>query len=344
MDTITNEMPNALTLGRLVTEFVKFVHPGQNRRTEVHELVRLDQLLVAVEEVQQRPAALGTFERVVPVKGTIGIRRRRAASASVAYVWSFSRRRSSSRACCHSSAETTGGMLVEFVMSLGWHGRPTRCQARAPMSLSGPRGLSSNEVLRKDVLMSKLVVTEFISVDGVIDSPGGESGYRHAGWTFDIDPDPTIYEFKTWELEQADTQLLGRKTYEGFAAAWPGRAGDGGFADQMNSMEKYVVSTTITSPEWENASVISTDVAARVAELRSRASVGDILVAGSATLVQFLHENELVDEYRLMVFPVVLGSGKRLFPDGATDKVKLGLVESTTYANGIVLNTYSPVR
>ena len=191
--------------------------------------------------------------------------------------------------------------------------------------------------------MSKLVVTEFISVDGVIDSPGGEAGYKHAGWTFDIEPDPAVYEFKGWELDQAETQLLGRKTYEGFAAAWPERGGDGGFADKMNSMEKYVVSTTITDPTWENTTVIGSDVAARVAELKAREG-GDILVAGSATLVQFLHEHELVDEYHLMVFPVVLGSGRRLFPDDATEKVKLRLADTRAYSNGIMLNTYTPAR
>jgi dihydrofolate reductase len=188
--------------------------------------------------------------------------------------------------------------------------------------------------------MSKLVVTEFISVDGVIDSPGGEAGYKHAGWTFDIEQDPTVFEFKGWELDQAETQLLGRKTYEGFASAWPERGGDGGFADKMNSMEKYVVSTTITNPTWTNTRVISSDVAARVAELKARDG-GDILVAGSAMLVRFLHENDLVDEYHLMVFPVVLGSGQRLFPDSADDKVKLTLADTRTYSNGIQLNTYT---
>jgi len=190
--------------------------------------------------------------------------------------------------------------------------------------------------------MSKLAVTEFISVDGVIEAPGGSENFRHKGWTFDIDPDPTIYEFKAWELEQADTQLLGRKTYDGFAAAWPERGGDGGFADRMNSMEKYVVSTTLSDPTWENTSVISEDVAGRVAELKAREG-GDILVAGSATLVRFLHEHGLVDEYRLMVFPVVLGSGLRLFQDDAPDKVKLSLASTRSYSNGIVLNTYRPL-
>ena len=160
--------------------------------------------------------------------------------------------------------------------------------------------------------MSKLVVSEFVSVDGVMQDPGGDGDFRHAGWTFDIEPDQDVYAFKTWELEQAETQLLGRRTYEGFAAAWPERGGDGGFADKMNSMEKYVVSTTVTEPEWNNTSVISSDVADAVRRLKEREG-GDILVAGSATLVRTLHESGLVDEYHLMVFPVVLGSGLRLF-------------------------------
>ncbi|MDX6307120.1 MAG: hypothetical protein QOI06_166 [Nocardioidaceae bacterium] len=188
--------------------------------------------------------------------------------------------------------------------------------------------------------MSKLVVTEFVSVDGVMQDPGGDSDFKHAGWTFDIDTDEAVYQFKGWELEQADTQLLGRKTYEGFAAAWPERGGDGGFADKMNAMPKYVVSTTLRDPKWNNTTVIDSDVVDAVTRLKESGG-GDILVAGSATLVRFLHENGLVDEYRVMVFPVVLGSGLRLFPDDAGDKVKLALVESKAFSNGIVLNTYT---
>lgn len=114
------------------------------------------------------------------------------------------------------------------------------------------------------------MVTEFISIDGVIEGPGGEGNFKHTGWTFDIEPDETVYEFKERELEQADTQLLGRKTYQGFATAWPERGGDGGFADKMNNMEKYVVSTTLTDPVWNNTSVISTDVADEVQRLKER--------------------------------------------------------------------------
>jgi dihydrofolate reductase len=187
--------------------------------------------------------------------------------------------------------------------------------------------------------MKKLVVTEFMSVDGVIQDPGGDGDFKHAGWTFDIDTDPAVYQFKGWELEQAESQLLGRKTYEGFAAAWPERTDGMGFADKMNAMPKYVVSTTLTSPEWNNTTVISTDVVNAIADLKE-GDGGDILVAGSKTLVGTLHENGLVDEYRLMIFPVVLGSGLRLFPDDAADKVKLKLADLKTYSNGVTLQTY----
>lgn len=189
--------------------------------------------------------------------------------------------------------------------------------------------------------MSKLVVTEFVSVDGVMQDPGGDSDFKHAGWTFDIDSDAAVYEFKTWELDQADVQLLGRKTYDGFAAAWPERGGDGGFADKMNNMPKYVVSTTLTEPTWNNTTVIDSDVVEQVRRLKEQDG-GDILVAGSRTLVGTLHEHRLVDEYRLMIFPVVLGSGLRIFPDDAADKLKLALVRSKAFSNGVVLNIYAP--
>jgi dihydrofolate reductase len=189
--------------------------------------------------------------------------------------------------------------------------------------------------------MKKLVVTEFVSLDGVMQDPGGDGDFKHAGWTFDIDVDPAVYEFKGWELEQADSQLLGRKTYEGFAAAWPERTDEAGFADKMNAMPKYVVSTTLTDPEWNNTSVISDNVVEQVAGLKE-GDGGDILVAGSKTLVETLHTSGLVDEYRLMVFPVVLGSGLRLFPDDAEDKVKLKLADSKVYNNGVTLQAYVP--
>lgn len=187
--------------------------------------------------------------------------------------------------------------------------------------------------------MRDIIVTEFVSLDGVIDSPGGESGYRHTGWTFDIEEDPTMYEYKFEELVEVEALLLGRTTYEGFAAAWPEREGE--FADRFNTMPKYVVSTTLTDPEWANSHVLR-DID-EVARLRAGEG-GPIQVAGSATLVKALHKAGLVDEWHLMVFPVILGSGKRLFPDDAADKTKLRLVETRTYANGVQLQVLRPVR
>ena len=182
--------------------------------------------------------------------------------------------------------------------------------------------------------MRSIIVTEFISLDGVIEAPGGEEGYRHTGWTFDIEPDPTMYEFKAEELHEVEALLLGRTTYEGFAAAWPEREGE--FADKFNSMPKYVVSSTLKDPGWNNTTVIGLD---DVAALREGEG-GDIQVAGSASLAQGLHRAGLVDQWNLMVFPVILGSGKRLFPTDAEDKQKLQLTDSRTYTNGVQLQVF----
>jgi dihydrofolate reductase len=182
--------------------------------------------------------------------------------------------------------------------------------------------------------MSTITVTEFISLDGVVEAPGGEEGYRHTGWTFDIDQDPTMYEFKLEETRAADALLLGRRTYEGFAAAWPER--DGEFAEKFNSMPKYVVSSTLADPAWHNTTVVSFD---EVAGLKERLD-GELQVAGSASLVKGLHRAGLVDQWNLMVFPVILGSGLRLFPEDAEDKQKLHLTETRTYANGVQLQIF----
>ncbi len=177
--------------------------------------------------------------------------------------------------------------------------------------------------------MRKIIVTEFISLDGVVEAPGGEKGYRHTGWTFDIEEDPTMYEFKSEELREIEGLLLGRRTYEGFAAAWPEREGE--FADKFNSMEKYVVSSTLKDPSWNNTTVIGFDDVAALKE----GDGGPLQVAGSATLAQGLHRSGLVDQWNLMVFPVILGSGMRLFPTDAEDKQKLTLAETRTYSNGV---------
>jgi dihydrofolate reductase len=187
--------------------------------------------------------------------------------------------------------------------------------------------------------MRTLYVTEFISLDGVVEAPGGEEGYRHTGWTFDIDQDPTMYDFKSEETFGAETLLLGRTTYEGFSAAWTQREGD--FADKFNTMQKVVVSTTLNDPTWNNTTVVQDLDAVRALK---EGDGGPIQVAGSPTLAQSLHKAGLVDHWNLMVFPVILGSGKRLFPTDAEDKQKVTLRESRTYANGVQLNVFDTVR
>jgi len=186
--------------------------------------------------------------------------------------------------------------------------------------------------------MGKIVVTEFISLDGVIEDPGGAEDYRHGGWTFEFERGAEGDRFKLEELQEAEAQLLGRVTYEGFAAAWPKMDDEAGFAAKMNGMPKYVVSSTLERAEWENSTILSGDPADSVATLKEKVD-GVILVAGSATLVKSLIENDLVDELRLMVFPVLLGQGKRLFPDGE-QKLRLKLAEAKTVGDGISLMRY----
>src|SRR5213075_3516274 len=168
------------------------------------------------------------------------------------------------------------------------------------------------ENARRRCAMGKLVVTEFVSIDGVFEDPGGSEDYEHGGWTFEYDRGDDGDKFKLDELMEAEVQLLGRVTYEGFAAAWPSREGE--FADKLNNDPKYVVSTTLNDPTWHNTTVISDNVPAEVAKIKA-ATDGTILVAGSGTLVATLLGHDLVDELRLMVFPTILGRGRRLFPD-----------------------------
>src|SRR5205814_4617530 len=191
--------------------------------------------------------------------------------------------------------------------------------------------------------MGKLVVTEFISIDGVIEDPGGVEDFAHGGWVFQFERGEEGNKFKLDEVLEAEAQLLGRVTYEGFAAAWPSRTDEAGFAERMNAMPKYVVSSTLRELTWSNSTLIEGDVAAEVAKLKKQVP-GDILVAGSATLVRALVEHDLVDELRLMVFPIVLGSGKRLFGDSASTKA-LRLLESQPVGDdGVVILRYEPVR
>lgn len=159
--------------------------------------------------------------------------------------------------------------------------------------------------------MSKLVVSEFVTLDGVMEDPGGGEPFERGGWAFKFARGEDGDRYKQDELMAAGALLLGRTTYEGFAQAWP-KMRDNPFGEKMNSMPKYVVSSTLQKADWENSTVLGGDLGERVAELKSSVQ-GDVLVAGSARLVQGLTELGLVDEYRLMVFPIVLGAGKRLF-------------------------------
>jgi dihydrofolate reductase len=186
--------------------------------------------------------------------------------------------------------------------------------------------------------MGRIVVTEFVSLDGVMEDPGGSEDFQHGGWSFEFDRGEEGDKFKLDEALQTDALLLGRVTYDGFAAAWPSREGE--FADKLNSMPKYVVSATIEEPEWNNSTVLEGDVVEEVSKLR-QAVDGDIVVHGSARLVQTLLEHDLVDELRLMVFPVVLGSGKRLFGD-TSDKKPLRLADSKMVGDGVAILTYEP--
>ena len=178
--------------------------------------------------------------------------------------------------------------------------------------------------------MAKLIVSQFITVDGVVEDPGGSESHERGGWAFDYDRGPEGDKFKLDEVMGSEALLLGRTTYEGFAEAWPSREGE--FADKFNSMKKYVVSSTIGEPEWNNTEVVGVGDIARLREQDG----GDILVNGSVQLVKTLIENGLVDELRLMVFPVVLGAGKRLFGETA-DSASLELVESTPTGETLIL-------
>jgi dihydrofolate reductase len=188
--------------------------------------------------------------------------------------------------------------------------------------------------------MGRIVVTEFVSLDGVVEDPGGAEDYKYGGWSFEFSRGEEGDKFKLDETMGSDALLLGRKTYEGFAEAWPSR--DGEFADKFNTMRKYVVSSTLQSPEWSNSTVLSGDLVEDVTRIREEHD-GDVVVHGSAQLVQGLLENDLVDELRLMVFPVVLGSGKRLFGE-TSGKKRLQLTSSKTVGEGVEILIYQPAE
>jgi dihydrofolate reductase len=186
--------------------------------------------------------------------------------------------------------------------------------------------------------MGRNVVTEFVSLDGVMEDPGGAEDFEYGGWSFEFNRGEEGDKFKLDETLQSEALLLGRATYEGFADAWPSREGE--FADKFNSMPKYVVSSTLRDPDWTNSTVLEGDLVEEVSKLR-RDSDGDVVVHGSAQLVQSLLENDLVDEVRLMVFPVVLGKGKRLFGE-TSGKKPLRLADSKTVGDGVAILIYQP--
>jgi dihydrofolate reductase len=189
---------------------------------------------------------------------------------------------------------------------------------------------------KREEQVGKIVVTEFVSLDGVMEDPGGSENFKYGAWSFEIDRGDEGNKFKLDETMTTDALLLGRVTYEGFADAWPKR--DGEFADKFNSMPKYVVSSTLSDPEWTNSTVLQGDLGEEVAKLKERHE-GDIVVHGSARLAQELLDRDLVDELRLMVYPVVLGQGKRVFGE-TSDKKKLRLAGSKVVGDGVLILTY----
>jgi dihydrofolate reductase len=194
--------------------------------------------------------------------------------------------------------------------------------------------------------MAKIVITEFVSLDGVVEDPGGIGDFKHRGWTFEIDRGELlrsvaaeVTQFKLEETLNSEALLLGRVTYEEFVALWPSR--DGEFADKFNSLPKYVVSSTLEDPDW-NSTVLEGDMLEEVSRLKQELD-GDIVVHGSIRLARTLIEHDLVDELRLMVYPVVLGTGERLFGE-TSDKKPLRLVDTKTVGDGVAILTYEPVR
>ena len=190
--------------------------------------------------------------------------------------------------------------------------------------------------------MRKAIVSEYVTLDGVIEDPSGAEGFEHGGWSMQFF-DEEVANYKYDELFASDALLLGRVTYQGFAAAWPSVTDEVGFADRMNSLPKYVVSTTLEEPlEWNNSTLIKGDVAGEVSKLKQQPG-RDILMYGSADLMHTLMQHDLIDEYRIWVHPVVLGSGKRLFREGSETKV-LRLVDTTTFSSGVVVLSYQPAQ
>jgi dihydrofolate reductase len=186
-------------------------------------------------------------------------------------------------------------------------------------------------------MAARIVVTEFVSLDGVMEAPGGEPGFKYPGWTFEFERGDDGNRFKLEETMRADALLLGRRTYESFAKAWPEREGE--FADKFNQMPKYVVSSTLEDPDWNNTHVLDGgNVIEEVRRLKDEFD-GELQVPGSHRLVQALVEADLVDQVNLMVFPVILGTGKKAFEE-TPDRRDLRLVESKVVGDGVVVLIY----
>ncbi|HYI98648.1 MAG TPA: dihydrofolate reductase family protein [Thermoleophilaceae bacterium] len=186
-------------------------------------------------------------------------------------------------------------------------------------------------------MAARIVVTEFVSLDGVMEAPGGEPGFKYPGWTFEFERGDDGNQFKLDETMQADALLLGRRTYESFAGAWPEREGE--FADKFNSMPKFVVSTTLQEPDWNNTTVLgSGDATVQVRKLKEEFD-GELQVPGSHRLVQELIEGDLVDQVNLMVFPVILGTGEKVFEE-TPERRKLRLKESRVVGEGLLVLVY----
>jgi dihydrofolate reductase len=188
--------------------------------------------------------------------------------------------------------------------------------------------------------VGKLVVTEFVSLDGVMQAPGGEE-FKYPGWSFEFDRGDDGNDFKLRETMETDALLIGRVTYESFAGAWPSREGE--FADKFNTMPKYVVSSTLEDPEWNNTTVLKGNAAEEAAKLKEEID-GIVQVPGSQRLVQELLENDLVDELHLMVFPVVLGTGRRAFEE-YSERTDWRLVDARPVGpDGVVVLVYERRR
>ena len=184
--------------------------------------------------------------------------------------------------------------------------------------------------------MGKIVISENVSLDGVVQDPAGDEGFRHGGWVGRITDRPEVGKLALDEALGAEAFLLGRRSYEWFAAKWPSRSG--ALADRLNGMPKYVVSSTLEEPDWNNSTVLKGDVVYQVAKLKQEID-GDIVVPGSFQLLRTLIEHDLVDELRLKIFPVVLGAGERLFGE-TSDKKPMRLVETQTLDDGVAYLTY----